>query len=81
MTVNYYLARLRTRKAGAKTAEFIDWLHENTGMAFETLHVIGLSLGAHVAGFARKTSHKRQNQDDYWTRSCNAFVQTEEPTK
>lgn len=54
MTVNYYLARLRTRKAGAKTAELIDWLHENTGMPFETLHLYGHSLGAHVAGFTGK---------------------------
>uniref|UniRef100_T1GV37 Lipase domain-containing protein n=1 Tax=Megaselia scalaris TaxID=36166 RepID=T1GV37_MEGSC len=49
MTVNYYFARLRTRKAGKKTAELIDWLHEKTGMPFETTFVYGHSLGAHVA--------------------------------
>lgn len=54
MTWNYYLARLRTRKAGLKTAEFIDWLHTEGGLNFETTHVFGHSLGAHVAGFAGK---------------------------
>lgn len=54
MTVNYYFARLRTRKAGKRTAELIDWLHEKTGMPFETTFVYGHSLGAHVAGFTGK---------------------------
>lgn len=54
MTWNYYLARLRTRKAGLKTAEFIDWLHSESGLQFETTHVFGHSLGAHVAGFTGK---------------------------
>ncbi|KAL5280664.1 hypothetical protein ACFFRR_004588 [Megaselia abdita] len=54
MTANYYLARLRTRRAGKRTAELIDWLHEKTGMPFETTYVYGHSLGAHVAGFTGK---------------------------
>lgn len=54
MTWNYYLARLRTRKVGLKVAEFIDWLHTEGGLKFETTHVFGHSLGAHVAGFTGK---------------------------
>lgn len=54
MSVNYYFARLRTRKVGKIEAEFIDWLHDKTGMSFETTHLYGHSLGAHVAGFTGK---------------------------
>uniref|UniRef100_T1GG43 Lipase domain-containing protein n=1 Tax=Megaselia scalaris TaxID=36166 RepID=T1GG43_MEGSC len=69
MTVNYYLARLRTRKAGAKTAELIDWLHENTGMPFETLHLYGHSLGAHVAGFTGKQGY----DNNFHSLKCETF--------
>lgn len=54
MTWNYYLAHLRTRKVGAKIAEFIDWLHTERGLDFETTHVIGYSMGGHVAGITGK---------------------------
>ena len=58
MTVNYYLARFRAPKVGKRVAELIDWLHEETGMSFETTHVYGYSLGAHVAGFTGKQTTK-----------------------
>ncbi|KAL5281002.1 hypothetical protein ACFFRR_004800 [Megaselia abdita] len=54
MTYNYYLAHLRTRKVGLKIANFIDWLHSESGLDFETTHVIGYSMGGHVAGITGK---------------------------
>lgn len=54
MTWNYYLAHLRTRKVGSKIAEFVDWLHVERGLDFNNTHVIGYSMGGHVAGFTGK---------------------------
>lgn len=35
-------------------AKFIDFLHQESGIPFENIHVIGFSMGAHIAGIAGK---------------------------
>ena len=52
---NYLTARNKVPVVGAITAEFIDFLHNEFHLSYDSLVVIGHSLGAHVAGFCGKS--------------------------
>uniref|UniRef100_A0A8C9RAN1 triacylglycerol lipase n=1 Tax=Scleropages formosus TaxID=113540 RepID=A0A8C9RAN1_SCLFO len=49
---HYTVAAQNTKRVGENVAHFITWMKEATGLSLESLHLIGYSLGAHVAGFA-----------------------------
>ncbi|XP_028299188.1 lipoprotein lipase isoform X2 [Gouania willdenowi] len=49
---HYVLAAQKTQVVGQEIARFIDWIEETTNMPLQNIHLIGYSLGAHVAGFA-----------------------------
>ncbi|XP_055921565.1 lipoprotein lipase-like [Eupeodes corollae] len=50
----YISSQRKCSKVGKIVAEFIDWLHDETNLSFDSLAIYGSSLGAHVAGFAGK---------------------------
>lgn len=49
---HYLVAAQNTEAVGREIARFIDWMEKTTNTSLTNIHLIGYSLGAHVAGFA-----------------------------
>ncbi|XP_052067286.1 inactive pancreatic lipase-related protein 1-like [Mytilus californianus] len=48
---NYIQAVANTRVVGAVTANLVKLLHDAGGVSYDDVHIVGHSLGAHVAGY------------------------------
>ena len=53
----YGQATANTRVVGAQVGKLINFLVANTNVTADDVHVIGHSLGAHVAGYAGQRVH------------------------
>lgn len=49
---NYVRAAANTRLVGKQVAMLVEGLHTKLKLPIDNVHMIGFSLGAHVAGFA-----------------------------
>lgn len=54
LDIPYFTARLRCKEIGNYVAELILMLTENTNQNIDGIHIIGFSMGAHIAGYAGK---------------------------
>uniref|UniRef100_A0A182PFZ9 Lipase domain-containing protein n=1 Tax=Anopheles epiroticus TaxID=199890 RepID=A0A182PFZ9_9DIPT len=52
--LDYILLRLRLDQVAASLASFVDLLHNTTNLDMSQLHLVGHSLGAHLAGLSGK---------------------------
>ncbi|XP_041761987.1 pancreatic lipase-related protein 3-like [Anopheles merus] len=52
--LDYILLRLRLDQVAASLAGFVDFLHNTTNLDLSQLHLVGHSLGAHLAGLSGK---------------------------
>ncbi|XP_060838912.1 pancreatic triacylglycerol lipase-like isoform X1 [Rhopalosiphum padi] len=50
----YFTARLRCKEIGNYIGEMITTITENTSQSNDDIHIIGFSMGAHIAGYAGK---------------------------
>lgn len=53
-SINYLTTRNRVDPVGATVAKMLDFLHDNFELNFDNVTVVGISLGAHVAGATGK---------------------------
>ncbi|XP_069505822.1 lipoprotein lipase isoform X1 [Ambystoma mexicanum] len=56
---HYPVAAGYTQLVGHDVAKFIDWMEENLNYPVDNLHLLGYSLGAHVAGVAGSLTNKK----------------------
>lgn len=54
LDMTYLAARLRCKEIGNYVAELILALLDKTDLKLDTVHVIGFSMGAHIAGYVGK---------------------------
>jgi len=54
MDLPYFTARMRCKEIGNYVGEMIETMTENTPQSNDDVHVLGFSMGAHIAGYAGK---------------------------
>lgn len=61
-TFIYNVARTRVTEVAKVVGNFINFLHEHDGLKYETLTLIGFSLGAHIVGLAGRLVNGEVNK-------------------
>jgi len=61
-TFPYYQASGDTRIVGRQIARLVDMFHNETGLKYSDVHLIGFSLGAQVVGYAGRDVQRRGNK-------------------
>lgn len=51
---SYFTARMRCKEIGNYVAVMINTMTENTPQSNDDIHIIGFSMGAHIAGYTGK---------------------------
>lgn len=59
LDTTYLAARLRCKEIGYYVADLITELVANTNLKMDSVHIIGFSMGAHIAGYAGKRLNGR----------------------
>ncbi|KAF4076417.1 hypothetical protein AMELA_G00215010 [Ameiurus melas] len=77
---HYPTSAENTRLVGREVAQFIDWL-EVIGYPLEKLHVLGYSLGAHVAGIAGNLSNNKVNRITGFDPAGPTFEHADKPNR
>lgn len=54
LDLSYVMARMRCKEIGNYVAELIRMLTDDTSRGMDQIHVIGFSMGAHIAGYSGK---------------------------
>ena len=60
-TLNYVLAAGRVEAVGLFVGLQLNWMRDIGQLNFANVHLIGFSLGAHIAGFAGKNTGGQLN--------------------
>ncbi|XP_069128522.1 inactive pancreatic lipase-related protein 1-like [Argopecten irradians] len=55
--INYIQAAANTRVVGAIIAKLLEMLHNSARLSYSRVHLIGHSLGSHIAGYAGRRVH------------------------
>ncbi|XP_026536394.1 lipoprotein lipase isoform X2 [Notechis scutatus] len=61
-SLHYTTAAYFTKDVGKDIAAFFDWMEEQFGYSLDKVHLLGYSLGAHVAGIAGSLTNKKINR-------------------
>ncbi|MCI4390925.1 hypothetical protein PGIGA_G00128400 [Pangasianodon gigas] len=77
---HYPTSAENTRLVGRDVAQFIDWL-EVIGYPLEKLHVLGYSLGAHVAGIAGNLTNNKINRITGFDPAGPTFEHADRPNR
>ncbi|XP_050520148.1 pancreatic triacylglycerol lipase-like isoform X2 [Daktulosphaira vitifoliae] len=57
--ITYVGARIRCKQIGYYLAQLVEMLRDVTSQSFEKIHILGFSMGAHIAGYAGKKLNSR----------------------
>ncbi|XP_044299888.1 lipoprotein lipase isoform X1 [Varanus komodoensis] len=61
-SLHYPVAAAYTKVVGEEVATLIDWMEEQFGYSVDKIHLLGYSLGAHVAGVAGSLTSNKINR-------------------